>query len=128
MAQQVLSVLEADTSCAEASVKPMLQVVDTNLGEPGLIVGADPGPVEHTREPPALLREDASGMVSTLPAHHRQSYAVEDNHSLITILHRLRRNDGNSRAQFWHINFPLPAQVADLTISAAGVHREERHI
>ncbi len=65
-----------------------------------------------------------------LAAHffdHRPCHAIQDDESLVAILHVLARNDEDGRLQLRHPHFPVPSQPADLLFTASRVDLEQHH-
>src|SRR5262249_54615715 len=124
MPEQVLAILEAHASSAQAAAEGVLQVVHAHLWQAHPHARPFPGRCHHPRDWLAPVGENVREADPSPPFHHRLGNPIEHDQPLITVLDTHTRYDEDARAELRHFDLPVPVQRTDFLITAAGVDRE----
>ncbi|MDX2264803.1 MAG: hypothetical protein NW215_07505 [Hyphomicrobiales bacterium] len=122
MSQQILSVLEADACCSQPSAERMFEVMHAKRRQAGAFSRTLPSRSQHSVDRLAAEAKHVGCMNTPSVVNDLSGYSIEQDQPFIAILDLRSRDDEDRFAQLRHIDFPLPAQSADLAITAPAVH------
>ena len=93
MPKKILAIFKAHPRRPQPLPKCVLEIVHTNMSKPCLLAGSFPTGIEHQSHWMVAVREDVGGMQSRPLLDHGRRDRVENDETLLDILHPAARND-----------------------------------